>query len=95
MTVAPVASGITNLSTAPVNVWGTSVQLAVPTFVDQFGTVMSGTRLDMVHNVASANASAPVFTTHGGVNTVTFAMAGSYTLNARVPALRAFRSSPR
>ena len=86
MTVAQVVSGVKNVSTAAVNVWGTSVQLAA---ADVRRPVRQrherAARPDLVHDVASrSNASAPIFTTNGGVTTATFAMAGYYTLNARV-----------
>ena len=67
------------------NVSGTSLQLALPTFVDQFGNAMSvPPALTWSTTSLPLDASAPSFTTSGGVTTVTFAMAGSYTLTARV-----------
>ncbi len=43
MTVAQVLSTIKNVPTAPVSISGTSLQLAVPTFLDQFGNAMAVT----------------------------------------------------
>jgi hypothetical protein len=85
ITVAQAVGGVRNVSTTPVNVWGTSAQLAVPTFVDQFGNVLSvAPALTWSTTSLPVNALAPQFTTQGGVTTASFAMAGSYTLNARV-----------
>jgi hypothetical protein len=78
-------SGIKNVPTTPVNIWGTSVQLALPTFVDQSGNALS-TPPALTWSTTSlpVNALAPQFTTQGGVTTATFTMAGYYTLTARV-----------
>jgi hypothetical protein len=85
ITVAQGVGGVKNVSTTPVNVWGTSVQLAVPTFVDQFGNALSvAPALTWSTTSLPANVLAPQFTTQGGVTTAIFAAAGSYTLNARV-----------
>ncbi len=85
MSVAQVVSGVKNVSTAAVNVWGTSVQLALPTFVNQFGGVMSVAPALMWSTTSlPVNAPAPVFTTNGSATTAAFAMAGYYTFNARV-----------
>lgn len=85
ISVVQVVAGFKNLSTATLYVSGTSQQLAVPTFVDQFGVVMpSAPALTWSTTSLPVGAAAPTFATSGGVTTATFATAGYYTLNARV-----------
>ncbi len=83
--VTQVASGMGKAATAPVYVSGTSQQLAMPVFLDQFGGAMTQAPT-LVWSTTSLplNAPEPTFATSGGLTTATFAMAGSYVLNARV-----------
>ena len=85
MTVAQVLSAIENPSGGATYLYcsGTSQQLTIPTFLDQFGNVMAVTpALSWSTSSAPSGAPAPTFTTSGGVTTVTFKMAGSYMLTA-------------
>jgi hypothetical protein len=86
LNVTAAVSGVRNVSTATVSVSGTTLQPALPTFVDQFGNAVAAPALTWSATVAPQGAPAPVFTTSGGVTTVTFGMAGSYSLTAKVTA---------
>jgi len=85
MTVSQVLSAVKNAPTAPVYVSGTSLQPAIPTFLDQFGNPLSvQPALTWSTTSLPKGAPAPKFTTQAGVTTVAFGMAGSYVLTARV-----------
>jgi hypothetical protein len=85
MAVSAVASRMQTPSTAQWSVSGTSLQLALPTFWDQFGNVMTvPPALTWSTTSRPLYATAPTIVTTGSVATATFSMAGSYTLNARV-----------
>ena len=47
--VTPVVSAMQNVPSGSITVTGTSLQPAVPTFLDQFGNVMAASRPDLVH----------------------------------------------
>jgi hypothetical protein len=83
--VTPTLTSIKNLSTAPINVSGTNLQLPVPTFADQFGNAMPGPiALTWSTTCLPSGAPAPSFTTNGGVSTANFGMSGTYILTARL-----------
>ncbi len=83
--VTPTFTSIKNLSTAPMYVSGTNLQLPVPTFADQFGNAMPGPITSTWSTTSlPSGAPAPNFTTTAGVTTATFRMAGTYTLTARL-----------
>ncbi|MEI8374122.1 MAG: C2 family cysteine protease [Planctomycetota bacterium] len=67
-----------------VYVTGTSLQPVVPAFLDQFGKPMTNPPALTWSTVSlPSGASAPVFTTSGGVTTVTFGQAGYYMLQTK------------
>jgi hypothetical protein len=82
--VTPSLSAIRNVPSGSIYVSGTSLQLPLPTFVDQFGGTLTTPALTWTTTTLPAGASVPTFTTNGGLTTVTFAMAGTYSFNARV-----------
>jgi hypothetical protein len=85
LTVAQVISALQNASTVPVSVSGTSLQLPVATFLDQFGNVLAtAPALTWSATSSPQGAPAPAFATSGGITTATFGMAGSYYLTAHV-----------
>ena len=82
--VVQVLRSLRNASTATVYVSGTTLTPTIPTCIDQFGNAFVTTPA-LTWSTASqpSGAPAPVFTTSGGVTTVTFGMAGTYMLSAR------------
>jgi Calpain family cysteine protease len=82
--VTPTITSIKNL-TSVINVSGTTVQLPVPTFADQFGNAMPGPiTLSWSTSGQPSGAPAPSFKTSGSAYTATFGMAGYYILTARL-----------
>ena len=67
-----------------VYVAGTSMQPALPAFLDQFGNPMTSLPALTWSTVnLPAGAAAPIFTTSSNITTVTFGLAGNYMLQAR------------
>lgn len=81
--VVQTATTLKNLPASLVNTTATSVQFVAPTFLDQFGSVMSTPALTWLATSSPLNSSAPRFTTSGSLTTVAFGMAGYYTLACR------------
>lgn len=67
-----------------VYVTGTSLQPVVPAFLDQFGNSLTNPPA-LTWSTANlpSGAPAPIFTTSGGITTVTFGQAGSYMLQTK------------
>lgn len=88
VTVTQMICSIRNASTAPVTVTGTTVQLAVPTFIDQFGNALVATPA-LTWSIYSHPQGAPAvtFTASGGVTTATFGLAGNYYINSYVTSM--------
>ncbi len=84
MSVGQVVSGVKNASTALLYGYGRTVQVALPTFVDQFGNVMSTPALTWSTLSGPANVAAPTFSTSGSTTTITFNAYGSYYFSAHV-----------
>jgi hypothetical protein len=84
-TVVAQATGASKQSVTSVSVTGTSQKLTAPTIVDQFGNALAvQPSLTWSASALPTGASAPSFATVAGSTTVTFAMAGTYSLTAKV-----------
>ncbi len=84
MSPVQVVSGVKNVSTALLYGYGKTVQVALPTFVDQFGSVMSTPALTWSTLSGPANVAAPTFSTSGSTTTINFNAYGSYNFIAHV-----------
>jgi hypothetical protein len=82
VTVAQQAASMTR--SAALTFTGTSAKLIVPTIADQFGNALaSQPAITWSATTLPSGAAAPSFVTASGMTTITFAMAGSYSLTAK------------